>query len=355
MCKQSFFACILVLVSATLSAQSFTWQPVQPKPGEKITVTYDPSGTVLASAKNIKAVVYSFNNTNTTAEDLALTKSGNKYKASFMADTGARVMAIGFQSGKQKDPNGKDGYLIAAYRNGKEVTGAQLAYSMLYDFYGKYLFDMEEQPERALAAIEKEWTSHPENADKNMGTYISLLSRVKKKEAQPEILAILEKRMAEPVISEGAYGLAINWFGRLKLKEKADQLTAAMKQQFPDGNWKKSEATAAINKAKDPADKETAYRALLKAYPPVTEQEKSAMHYYLSSIASAYALNKDKRDLTKFKELTKELSISEKASLYNNVSWELAQKDAELDFSEAISKEATLSPKSINPPEKSLI
>lgn len=340
--KRLFFTILCFSITGNLLAQSLTWKPLQPRRGDKVSFTYDPGSTPLASEKKVEAYLYSFNNSNNTADDVNLIKTGNVYTGSFVVDTGARVMALGFHSGTKKDPNGKDGYLISAFQDGKEVAGTGLAYNMIYDYYGKYLFDMESQPERALAAMEKEWNAFPENRDKNLNAYLNILNRIKKKEAEPAILAILDKRLEEGHFTEPVLADLVNWYGRLNQKEKAGKLSDELKKNFPNGNWKKTEAIMAINKAKDPVEKEAALQSFLAVYPPVTEQDKTNLGYYITSVANAYALNKEKRDTKKFLEYAGKLGMQERASLYNNVSWEFAQKELEPELSARISKEATL-------------
>ncbi len=339
--KRLFFTILCFSLAGNLLAQSFTWKPIQPRRGDKVTFTYDPVATPLASEKKVEAYLYSFNNTNNTTDDIILTKTGAVYTGSFVVDTGTRVMALGFHSGDKKDPNGKNGYLISAFHDGKEVAGTGLAYNMIYDYYGKYLFDMESQPERALTAMEKEWHAFPENRDKNLNAYLNILNRIKKKEAEPEILAILDKRLDEGHFTEPVLADLANWYGRLNQKEKSGKQSDEMKKNFPNGNWKKSEAITAINKAKDPVEKEAALQSFLAAYPPITEQDKTNLGYYVTSVANAYALNKEKHDLKKFLAYAGKLSMQERASLYNNVSWEFAQKDLEPELCTRISKEAT--------------
>lgn len=77
---------LLLLVAATAVAQdNFSYTPQNPKPGDVITISYEPSGMLLGTIKPVEAVYYmagyapggAYKNIN--ADDLKLTKQGKKY------------------------------------------------------------------------------------------------------------------------------------------------------------------------------------------------------------------------------------------------------------------------------------
>jgi thiol-disulfide isomerase/thioredoxin len=168
-------------------------------------------------------------------------------------------------------------------------------------------------------------------------SYLSALNGVKKKEAEPIILQELKAVAARPVLKEADYNILTQWYTRLKMKPVADSFTAIMKQQFPEGNWKKQNATAAISMAKTAADKKNAFEAYVKAYPP-TEEEKSMINFFKGTIASAYHKEK-KYDSSRV--WANELPMPARANLYNNLSWDMALAKENLPEAKLISFEAT--------------
>ncbi len=348
--KKSFLAIAFLAIQLFAFAQtsSFTYLPLQPKRGDKVTFTYNPTKTPLSAEKGIEAAAYSFNATGgVMGKDIKLVKTGNVYTGSFVVDSSARVVGLAFTANEKKDPNNNQGYIITITQKGKPVEGVYIAMQMIYTAYGKYLFGMDSQPEKSFAAVEKEWNENVANREKMIGTYINELTSFKKKEAEPIVKQLIAEYLTKGNITEGNYTAFIAYYTRLKQKVTADSITALMKAKYPNGNWQLDDLFTLARKAKEPADKEIALNNFIKAMPKnsdaaITEMHNSQINYLQSAIASAYAMSTTNRDLTKFKSVAKTLGAAERASLYNNVAWELAQKDIEVDMCLSLSKEATL-------------
>ncbi len=138
-------------------------------------------------------------------------------------------------------------------------------------------------------------------------------------------------------LTEDGYNLLVQWYARDKRKEKADSLTAAMKAAFPEGNWKKNEAITAFNKEKDPAKKLELYNAYITKYPP-TADSMPLLNNFKSQLANAYAKAKDYKS---FYEWSNKGDKETMASDFNNVSWNMAEKDEDLQEAKKMSWTAT--------------
>ena len=88
---------LLVLVAVNASAQTnFSFSPEKPKPGDIITITYEPAGDIANTIKPVEAAVYQSTSKGNKADDLVLTKIAKKYSATIQTDTGANFIYIGF-------------------------------------------------------------------------------------------------------------------------------------------------------------------------------------------------------------------------------------------------------------------
>ncbi len=335
----SFFCFVNVLF-----AQSLVFNPEEPKSGEKVSIIYDPSGTPLADEKNIQALAYCINRGEGSAKEIPLKKNGKGYTGSFVTDTNTLLISMSFSAGDKKDINKNKGYMVAVRdKNGKLQPGTYNAYADQYAGYGKFLYGLDEQPDYAFNYRKQEWNEFPQNRDKNMVGYLQALYTKKKKDAEPEILQLMSETEAAGNLTENQYNALSSWYMRLKQKDKSEALKQEMKEKFPEGNWKKNEKISPFFAEQDPVKKEVLLNEYVQMYPPATEADKTGLNIYYYNLARAFAQPKDaeKRNMEKFKFYASKLPMSQQASLYNNVSWELALKDTELPFGKEISSIAT--------------
>jgi thiol-disulfide isomerase/thioredoxin len=339
-----FFTVSFLCVVNVLFAQSLVFTPDEPKSGEKVSFVYDPSGTPLADEKNIQAVAYCINRGEGSVKEIPLKKNGKGYTGSFVTDTNTLLISMSFSAGDKKDINKNKGYMVAVRdKNGKLQPGTYNAYADQYAGYGKFLYGLDAQPDYAFNYRKQEWNEFPENRSKNLFGYLEAINTKKKKEGEPEILQILNETEAAGNLTENQYNALSGWYMRLKQKDKSEALKKEMKEKFPEGNWKKNDKIAPFFAEQDPVKKEALLNEYIQAYPPVTDADKSSLNFFYSNLASAFAQPKDaeKRNIEKFKFYASKLPMMQQASLYNNVSWELAQKDTELQFDKEISLMAT--------------
>jgi thiol-disulfide isomerase/thioredoxin len=339
-----FFTVSFLCFVNVLFAQSLVFNPDEPKSGEKVSFVYNPSGTPLAGEKNIQAVAYCINRGEGSVKEISLKKNGNVHNGSFVTDTNTLLISMSFTAGDKKDINKNKGYMVAVRdKNGKLQPGTYNAYADQYSGYGKFLYGLDEQPDYAFNYRKQEWNEFPEDRSKNLFGYLQAISSKKKKEGEPEILQILNETEAAGNLTEMQYNALSNWYMRLKQKDKAEALKKEMKEKFPEGNWKKNEKISPFFAEQYPLKKEALLNEYVQAYPPVTEADKNGLNYYYYNLAGAFAQPKDaeKRNVEKFKLYASKLPMPQQASLYNDVSWELALKDSELAFDKEISSIAT--------------
>lgn len=287
------FALISSCVFTQVNFNNLQFQPQYPKRGDQVTITYNPAQTPLEKEKNIEAVVYIFTEKETFAKEIALTRKGTSYSGSFQLDTNARVAALSFLASDKKDGNGNKGYIIPAYDLQKPVAGAGLAYAMIYDGFGDYLFGLKAQPDLAFSYLEKEFNDYPEIRANNIMQYFQVLNKVKKQEAQPLIIKAMQEIEAKGNLPESLYMNFSSWYTRFNMKDKGDALAKEMKEKFPTGNWIQNEQMNLLNKEKDPVKLEQLVTEYIKKFPPQNDNEKN-MHSYLNSrVASAYAKEKN--------------------------------------------------------------
>ena len=100
----------LLFTIMAFSQTNFTFLPEHPKPGDRITFTYVPSGDIASTVKPVEASYYLLGYgesgpKNIAADDIVLKREGNKYTGSIQTDTGSHFIYFGFSSDKKFDNN----------------------------------------------------------------------------------------------------------------------------------------------------------------------------------------------------------------------------------------------------------
>ncbi|MFT3979423.1 MAG: TlpA disulfide reductase family protein [Ferruginibacter sp.] len=302
---------------------------------------YNKKYSPLIKEAGVDVVVYEFNTkSGFKAKEPVISKKGDLYSGTVTLDSNAAALLFSFSYNDIKDNNGKKGYVVAVTdAAGKTVPEYySVAYS-IYNGYGEYLTGLPVDADKSFSILETAANENP-SLKKNtafLNTYLAAISSKKKQDAKGLIAAELVGFEKKGALSEKDYNLLINWYNRTKEKEKADATSAAMKAAYPNGDWVKNEAGAAFNKEKDPAKKEALFNEYIAKYPPTKDNE-FLVDNFKSQLASAYANAKNFEGYNKW---ASQLKPATQASLNNNLSWNMAEKDENLAEAKKMSWQAT--------------
>ena len=342
---KKFILSVAILAGVVqLTAQTnFTALKITPEfPKQKTTLSfeYNKKYSPLIQQPLIDIIVYQFTGKGVKVSEPAITKKGTIYTGSFMVDSNSTCIAFGFAGGEEKDLNKNIGYVIPIYnKNNIPVEGYYLAAGNLYMGYGEFLFGLPNDAAKSLNFLEDGITQYPSLKTNAVffGSYLDAINRVKKKEAPAFILQELQQFEANGNLTDTGYNTLIQWYTKNKIKEKADSLTAAMKITFPDGEWKKREASNNFYKETDLAKKKELYQQFVSANAS-SESDRMLLDNYKSQMAVAYAKAKD---YTSYAEWSKGLSKQTVAFNNNNIAWDMALADENLELAKKLSYEAT--------------
>ena len=314
--------------------------PDFPKPKTTLSFEYNKKYSPLIQQPLIDIVVYQFTAKGVKVSEPSITKKGTVYTGSFIVDSNSTSIAFSFTGGEEKDLNKNMGYVIPVYnKNNIPEEGYYLAAANLYMGYGEFLLGLPEDAVKSLQYLEDGVTQYPvlKANPVYFGTYLDAIGRVKKKEAAAVILKELQQFETNGNLSDTGYNTLIQWYTKYKRKEKADSLTAAMKMNFPEGEWKNTEASNNFYKETDLAKKKEMYRQFVAANPS-SKSYKMQLDNYKSQIAVAYAKVKD---YSSYSEWSKGLSKQTVAFNNNNIAWDMALADENLEQAKKLSYEAT--------------
>jgi thiol-disulfide isomerase/thioredoxin len=301
-----------------------------PAAGEKITFTYDPTGTALEGKANPDGVIYFLDNKDNPAIDIDFKPAGKMLTGSFTVPANAKFFFVRLYKDTTFDSNNKTGYTYFVYKGQQPVQGAyaQKAYMLwsgLGSAYGKITTDAP----MAVTLYQKEFALYPESKNDYGAVYASRLNTSK----DPATKALLDAWVAEMAKSdvEANMNSAAAFLKTAKKTAASDSMYAAIKAKFPKGAAAASAAYGVFYKETDIPKKETLYNDFLKNFPESTlaESAKSAM-------ATAYLMAKKFDDYERIAPQIK--SKANLASVLNNAAWELAQKDESIDQDAKLSK-----------------
>ncbi len=330
---------LIFIISNTNAQTNFSFSPEKPKPGDIITITYQPAGDIANTLKPLEAAVYVFGAMGSKADDLILTKLANKYTATIQTDTGANFVALGFSADGKFDNNFNNGYWIQLYENGQVRKGSNISLSSFYRNFEEQ-GGVERNNEKALDAIEKEIALYPDSKKVNLNLYSYLISTVKKEQApqllQKEIESVLKAGLKE----EEDYSTLENLYRIVKLPEQGKLITSLKKEKYPEGKWVVNETAQKFYGEKDITKKEELLTTILRKIETDKNWEslKQSVDFFKQQIASAYAT---KKQWDAFKKIVGEVTNkSSKANLYNSTAWEMQKTSENLPLAEEFSKYA---------------
>lgn len=335
---------LFIMVSGfTLQAQpKFTAleiMPAYPTAGGKVTFNYNKSYGPLVKEKTPEVVVYQINGSEFKVAEPAITIKNNIYSGTITLNPETAALLFTFNAGEVKDNEKNKGYIVPVYdKNKQPVKGYYLSAYYLQSGMGNYLAGIDNDAAAGQAFLEEGLKQYPDlNRDNAFfNAYLNSINATLKKDANPVIIAQLEKLAAAPELSEEQYGTLTQWYSRFKDKEQAEKYRNLQHEKFPNGKWLMTDAATTINKEKDAAKKDALVVAF-KAKYGADKANEFTINSLQSQVAMAYAAEKNYEQLKKY---AAQLKPAERAAIYNNLSWNMAEKEEAMQAAEEMSKEA---------------
>ncbi|MET0243500.1 MAG: hypothetical protein ABW174_08525, partial [Flavitalea sp.] len=237
--RLSFLAILIAGMVVNVAAQQpLQFQPEKPKPGEKITITYNPSGTTLMGLENPEAVLYLLEGALPLAKEVKLTKSGTNYTGEFTTNDTTNALFIVFEKDGKKDMNAADGYYTYLYSpEGQPVKGARKDVALIFNSYGG-IWGMERNADKAMSLNKEELAVFPSIKKEKPLDVIALLYSSKDEADINEMKTALAVAASNPNATEAELLSAKGYYSnKFKDKDKADELDNQIKVKFPNGNW----------------------------------------------------------------------------------------------------------------------
>lgn len=323
---------------------SQTWEciPSAPKAGETVKVIFDLTGSKIQHADNIAINALEYANHNGQAIQVAQTKAGNQLIGIITLNPETKSVLLhlaDMDNSEHNENNNGEGYFIPVCNSdGKQSAESTMAQAVLYRDWGG-LYGMNRTASIAFDWMKKAVAAQPDLKNSYWANYVSVLYGADKSEAgQAEAMALLESIDNGKDTEEKDLISIIRWYDRLGASEKSEALKAKILKKWPKGAYAKQETRRQIGMEPDLAKAEGMIDDYMKKNAPLDESDEAAISQLRSNLASKYG---DQQNWDKFKSLAAKISGSDRASLYNNFAWELAEKGEAMDEASIMANAAT--------------
>lgn len=335
----------LLFIPAFLAAQS-DWKslqitPAKPKPGEKITVRYAMLETALRQAEKPEFLVLEYNGENSVLREENLGQGIGNWTVEITTSPKTEVLILALKDGEKWDNNSGGGYVVNMYDDkGKILPQSKAAQAALLTERGD-VFELKRDQNARLALFKEAFATNPKLRSKYLGAYVRTAMAVHQKrgeEGKAEMRALLDEAAEEPAASEKDLSTVASLYERIGAPEKSKSLKDKLLAKYPNGVQARQTRIQAASAEANLAKREELLDAIAKDFPPQNDEDKNLIGNQFSSLANQYA---GQKNWDKFTSLVLKIQPSQRASLYNNMAWGLAENNEDLDRARSLSALAT--------------
>lgn len=321
---------LLSLLPAVLFGQNFSITPTTPKAGDLVRLEIDLTKSKLLHSTDLEMVVLEYVNGKATTTEAATMRKGDKLIGIFNLSPDALSAVAGLREGEDKwDNNGGEGYFVTVHdQTGKPNPEGMVAAAILYRDFGG-LMSLNRTPSVALGLLNQAIAAKPDLKRKYFGSYVNNLMAAKKgDDSKKEAMTLLAEIEADTKATEEELSTISRFYDRNGEAERSKSLKDRIRVAFPKGAMVKQEKLRAIQIEADLAKAETLLSDFSNQFPPQTEDDKRSVNMLKANLASKFA---DSGDWAKYRSMTAQLPDAERASAYNNIAWDLAEKGEKLE------------------------
>lgn len=335
---------LMLLFSQVLLAQQpqsrVTFEPVRAQPGQDLSISYNPAGSPLAGKKDIKGIVYTYENFVWHANDLSLKEENNSWKAKIKLAKDCGFVAVKYISGDLVDNNDNGVFAQMLFEpSGRNAVGSYTGWGFLraprfgYGIPSYFTKDTTISDAAIYFWINQEIGFHPQEASAVLAVpFCNAVFKVYGDTSLPRIRRVLAFLQKNPTEENLLKSLAIVRYP-LQNKSTQDSLEKVILSTYPIGNLARLKAFQQVNLEPNFEKKASQATAFLKQFPykesDFEYNENNRVNYtnvYL--IVALQALMQ--KDYAKLTALASELPFSAIPTIYYKCI-DIAHKRKDLD------------------------
>jgi len=296
-----------------------------PQAGEELQIAYNND------AQSVEGHYYYMVNGKMYPQDLDLEGASNLWKATLKVPDSAQAIAFNFKSDEEYDSNNKKGYILPLYTKDKKPVAGSNANIGIYYVNLAPDFGAEIPADSSMALISKDLKEN-KNIQRDLDRmYVSMLANSNEDKAK----AYSKERLASyqnKDLNEKEQTTLLIFHQIIGNKAKVDSITKLMASKYPKGSAAKRTYAMRVYQATSLEDKLNA----LTDYNKNVGEDSYEKDFMLNNIAEDYFKNGDQENFIKY---TNQISNNtQKASSYNSIAWNMAEKEENLEMAAKLSK-----------------
>lgn len=329
-----------VLLPAQAVINGLSYMPARPQAGETIHFEYDLTQSPLRAVTG-EVTVHALEFSENTPEDcpVALTNTGDKLIGTFTPGAKTLVVAIAFEVGEEHwDNNAGEGYFILM-RNaeGKFLPESRAVQAVFYRNWG-YLMNLDRKSSVALGWLESEFSENPDLKKKYFNPYLQNLLAVQRgEEGKKTALDLLDEIEGDSKTSEKDLLAASKLYDRLGATERSEAVKDRLRREFPEGLLTRQERQQEIQTQNDLPRREAMIEEYAHLFPARTEADRDLIGGMWFRLGLKLA---EQKQWDKFTEVADKLRPNQRADLFNNIAWNLAEDGEDLPRAQTLAAEA---------------
>ena len=300
----------------------------KPKPGDSLHLKYT------SADEETTALYYYGVGSSFYPVDLDLDMENDVALSYIQIPDSATTLAFVYKTGEDYDNNNKKGYVIPLYNNdGQRLAGSLAGMANYYSRYGESQ-GLEIENDSILAMYQKEFESSPSEMDKYDMQYLQMVYKSDKASGKRLIEDRLATFEAKDSLTEEQYLKMASLYQMTGQDSLAGTIQKEAIAKYPAGRMAFQDFYRTFYTEQDLEKQEEMYEMNKDKFT-----DKNSRIILTNALASSYNKN---GQYEKFEKLTSQIPDTEtqKASLYNSIAWNLAEKGENLDFAGRISKKS---------------
>lgn len=299
------------------------------KPGDKVKIKYKRLGD---STEAPEAYAYYLVGANSYPVDIDLKDSLGNWMGELQIPDTVQAVSFNFKNGKKWDNNEKKGYLVALEdEKNQAVAGANASMGFFYTSQGER-YNI--QNDSSLAMIQKQMDDDAEFADKFDTRYGQLLSNEDEEKSKKFVESRIAYYESKDTLKAEDYGKLASFYRAHNERAKSDSISELGAKRFPKGKLAQSDFQMKFYQAKGIPAREAILADFNKQVGKKGEIHEFMMYY----LAQDYA---NENNWEKFYAYSDSIEDpGRRASIYNNVAWDMVTNDKNLEKASEISQKS---------------
>jgi peroxiredoxin len=223
---------LLLALSVPAQHKNVILVPIKPVPGDEITITYNPMGTVLEKSPEVTMYVMQYDNNLKSHDECVMEKQDNLWHSKFKLALTTLTAIIWFSSDEAFENNGGKGYVVNMHaKDGTILPGALGAEGTHSARMSNFLF----VPDfvRAEELFKAEFKTNPKSKSDYLGCYFFAIQRNRPDSYKETIKKELDSLTARGNLSESELSLCVDYYKRISDTTKAEKIEEEFKQRYP--------------------------------------------------------------------------------------------------------------------------